>query len=110
MSPGGLRARRALAAGTGPTASAPKNGTGRVRPARVPGTAQAGGRVGAVRLARGGGASAWCDIITRMTDGITWLAEPQGIAFGDYSVTPARGLGAEALAARSPGILERLAK
>ncbi|MGW4807135.1 hypothetical protein [Kitasatospora sp. NPDC004272] len=45
-----------------------------------------------------------------MTDGITWLAEPQGIAFGDYSVTPARGLGAEALAARSPGILERLAK
>ncbi|MBD0692938.1 DUF6461 domain-containing protein [Streptomyces sp. CBMA123] len=35
-----------------------------------------------------------------MTDGIAWLAEPQSIAFGGYSVTLARGLGVEALAAR----------
>ncbi|MER5354456.1 DUF6461 domain-containing protein [Kitasatospora sp. NPDC002551] len=35
-----------------------------------------------------------------MTDGIAWLAEPQSIAFGGYSVTLARGLGTEALAAR----------
>lgn len=35
-----------------------------------------------------------------MADGITWLAEPQSIAFGGYSVTLARGLGVEALAAR----------
>ncbi|MFG3055419.1 DUF6461 domain-containing protein [Kitasatospora sp. NPDC048239] len=35
-----------------------------------------------------------------MTDGIAWLAEPQSIAFGGYSVTLARGLGAEELAAR----------
>lgn len=35
-----------------------------------------------------------------MTDGIAWLAEPQSIAFGGYSVTLARGLGIEALAAR----------
>ncbi|MFD0566953.1 DUF6461 domain-containing protein [Kitasatospora saccharophila] len=35
-----------------------------------------------------------------MTDGITWLAGPRSIAFGGYSVTLARGLGAEALAAR----------
>ncbi|MET9697825.1 hypothetical protein ABZY31_12990 [Streptomyces sp. NPDC006529] len=33
-------------------------------------------------------------------DGITWLAEPRSIAFGGYSVTLARGLGVEALAAR----------
>ncbi|MFF2656265.1 DUF6461 domain-containing protein [Kitasatospora sp. NPDC058032] len=35
-----------------------------------------------------------------MTDGITWLAEQQSIAFGGYHVTLARGLGTEALAAR----------
>ncbi|MFD3540594.1 DUF6461 domain-containing protein [Streptomyces sp. NPDC058662] len=35
-----------------------------------------------------------------MTDGIAWLAEPRCITFGGYSVTLARGLGAEALAAR----------
>ncbi|WP_405016952.1 hypothetical protein OHV05_07525 [Kitasatospora sp. NBC_00070] len=35
-----------------------------------------------------------------MTDGIAWLAEPQSITFGGYSVTLARGLGVEALAAR----------
>ncbi|MEU0936211.1 hypothetical protein [Embleya sp. NPDC005971] len=35
-----------------------------------------------------------------MTDGIAWLAEPQSIAFGGYSVTLARGLGVEALTAR----------
>ncbi|MET9617176.1 DUF6461 domain-containing protein [Kitasatospora indigofera] len=35
-----------------------------------------------------------------MTDGIAWLAEPQSIAFGGYSVALARGLGIEVLAAR----------
>ncbi|MGW8726126.1 DUF6461 domain-containing protein [Streptomyces sp. NPDC055808] len=35
-----------------------------------------------------------------MTDGIAWLAEPQSISFGGYSVTLARGLDIEAMAAR----------
>ncbi|MFE0683776.1 DUF6461 domain-containing protein, partial [Streptomyces sp. NPDC058961] len=35
-----------------------------------------------------------------MTDGIAWLAEPQSIAFGGYSVTLARGLDMGTLAAR----------
>ena len=35
-----------------------------------------------------------------MTDGIALLAKPQSIAFGGYSVTLARGLGIEELAAR----------
>ncbi|MFE2914380.1 hypothetical protein [Kitasatospora indigofera] len=35
-----------------------------------------------------------------MTDGIAWLAEPQSVAFGGYSVALARGLGIGVLAAR----------
>ncbi|MFF7635938.1 DUF6461 domain-containing protein [Kitasatospora sp. NPDC008050] len=35
-----------------------------------------------------------------MTDGIAWLAAPQSIAFGGYSVVMARGLGAEELVSR----------
>lgn len=35
-----------------------------------------------------------------MTDGIAWLAAPQSIAFGGYSVVLGRGLDAEELVSR----------
>ncbi|MEU6239118.1 DUF6461 domain-containing protein [Kitasatospora sp. NPDC047058] len=38
--------------------------------------------------------------MTSTTDGMTWLAAPQSIAFGGYSVVLARGLDAEELVAR----------
>lgn len=41
-----------------------------------------------------------CATMVTMTDGIAWLAAPQSIAFGGYSVTLARGLGAEELVSR----------